>query len=359
MAPMQDLTPYNLIAKYLADECSEHERVEARAWIDANPEEYRELESIWLIAGADPETISSGRKRGWEIISAQNSGKDTSGSSDWQRISGRNGGKRISSRNDGKKERVRKTPDWFKYAAAVAVLAAGAFLMGRISAPSRDKMLAENLTVRTQGSQKAEIVLPDSTHVWLNSGTTIKYPSDYNVRNRSVCLVEGEAFFDVSHHDSHEFIVTNSDGIAVRVYGTEFNVNSYSDTPEVCITLESGKVDVIDRDGVTLSKLNPGEKLIWDKERKDYSVVSCDAENESVWRFGELRVDGLPLNKVIALMEKWYGVDIKISGASDSDRLYWMTIKTESLREMLALLNRITPIDWQIQGKEVILTIRN
>ena len=86
-------------------------------------------------------------------------------------------------------------------------------------------------------------------------------------------------------------------------------------------------------------------------------MTACDAEEEAIWRLGKLKVNGEGLAEVVRKMERWYGVKIVLNNINTSKH-YWMTIKTESLKETLEIINRITPIDYSINGEEVTITCR-
>ncbi len=320
--------PYTLLAKYFAGECVESELEQVKEWLDSDPENKRlfmEMKTCWNASSVDMDTIADSRARTWKKIAGKHNGRFT-----W---------------------------NWSVAAAVAALLMlVPTFFLGRHYQEGNDAE-QQMITVHTQLGQKAEVTLPDDTHVWLNSGTTISYLADYNITNRKVTLHQGEAFFDVTHSDEHRFLLETADGVAVQVHGTEFDVRSYDDDMEVDIVLLDGKVDVLGTDSNKLVELKPGEICTWKKDGSGFFVKKCEAEYESVWRFGELHIDRMPLTKVVSLMEKWYGVDIKLTGACDESILYWMTIKTESLREMLNLLCEITPIEYKIQGDEIIITL--
>ena len=107
------------------------------------------------------------------------------------------------------------------------------------------------------------LVLSDNTKVVVNSGTTIVYPHSFSshAKERSV-FVNGSCHFEVSKDTSHPFVV-HLGNVKVRVLGTHFSVNSYSDEEQVVVTLEEGSVNVSDSfQNVTLS---PNEQLIYSR----------------------------------------------------------------------------------------------
>ena len=87
---------------------------------------------------------------------------------------------------------------------------------------------------------KSQVRLPDGSVVWLNAGSKLTYFNNSFIKNR-VVMLEGEAYFDVTHKDNRQFVVRTSD-VDVKVYGTQFNVKSYPEESEITTTLVSGKV---------------------------------------------------------------------------------------------------------------------
>lgn len=228
------------------------------------------------------------------------------------------------------------------------------------------------ITLSTLPGQKAEATLSDGTRVWLNSGTTITYPAAYGLGARNATLVEGEIYMEVTKNEEMPFILNISEGF-IKVHGTSFNVRDYTSDPSMTISLKEGSIEYIASDNKSNLMMVPGQKVVLDKtadgelkERQDSVVQSspamvlqkCDAEIESVWRFGELKIERKSFRDLMSEMERWYGVEIEVSGEAPADSYYWMTIKTESLREMLALLTKITPLTYKIDGKNVSIIVK-
>ena len=99
--------------------------------------------------------------------------------------------------------------------------------------------------------------LPDGSVVWLNAGTTLRYPTVFKKDNRSVEL-KGEAYFEIQADQERPFYVNTQNGLSVYVYGTKFNVNAYENDDYVETVLEKGKVNVITPNRETIV-LTPGE----------------------------------------------------------------------------------------------------
>ena len=86
--------------------------------------------------------------------------------------------------------------------------------------------------------------------------------------------------------------------------------------------------------------MKPNQKAIIPlREMEKCKLAACDAEVESVWRLGKLKIENENLQEIVQKMERWYGIKIQLHDVPENKR-YWMTIKTESLREMLEESNR-------------------
>ncbi|WP_411274963.1 FecR family protein [Daejeonella sp.] len=168
-------------------------------------------------------------------------------------------------------------------------------------------------------------VLDDGTRLWLNSGSSLKYPSRFNGKKREVYL-QGEAYFEVAHNAETPFIVY-AGKLITRVLGTSFNIKAYKDDPDVKITLFTGKVEVIRKsNNKERSKLIllPNQEATY---RKDAGSLSKTTVNNSIidyhsaWKDGKLIFDETPVSEVLKRLSLAYDVkfilaDEKINGCT-------------------------------------------
>ena len=171
-------------------------------------------------------------------------------------------------------------------------------------------------TVVPLGSQ-TKIILPDSTVVWLNSGSTLKYSNLFGVNTRDVSLT-GEGYFEVTKNKKIPFLVhTNS--IEIKVLGTVFNIRAYIDDPTVEVDLLEGKVDVSLLETVPTHKLTlyPNEKVVYNKKNKSMFSVVVDAYKSAQWTIGKLCFVDVPIEKIVKDIERKYDVQIII----ESDKI--------------------------------------
>lgn len=318
------------------------EAIAARLKNEADNVQMEQIQE-WLDASEEHPVILSGIIDTWSITQSKTAFYKPDMIGNWQKLM----------------ERINIQPkekefpkNYFRWIAAAAILVIG-FLLGSVYNEGllfeTQKNIIYTKIVAPQGS-KTQVVLPDSTQVWLNSGAELQYASDYSARNREVSI-KGEGYFDVVRDAEHPFVVHGSK-FQVKVFGTSFNMNEDKNSSWADITLVSGKVQVLSLQGQKLCDLKPGEQLVL-KENK-YSVQKAEnLEALDAWRRNMLIFDNQPFEEVIPYLEKWYGVKINLDQAGISNHRYTFKVKTESLREVLNLISIITPITYCIEGEQI------
>lgn len=161
-----------------------------------------------------------------------------------------------------------------------------------------------------------KMLLPDSTVVWLNAGSTFKYPENFNGNTREVFL-NGEGYFEVSKDARHPFIVSTSKGNIV-VMGTTFNVSAYANKPRFVTALLEGRVRVNDQHGKSLD-LVPMKKA---ELVKDALVVSDITDTDVYkWKEGLISFDNEPIAEVLDHLATSFGQKITIRQLNNPDLL--------------------------------------
>ena len=151
------------------------------------------------------------------------------------------------------------------------------------------------------------VELCDGTKVYLNSGTTLEFPSRFDGKVRSVIL-KGEAYFDVARNVSKPFVV-EVDEMKVKVLGTSFNVKSYVDEPGVYTTLVEGSVAIL-RDGQTEKKIKPGEQAYYNKGVGTLSIAEVDVNEFTSWKDGLFYFKDIALEEILRIVSRWYDLEV-------------------------------------------------
>lgn len=227
------------------------------------------------------------------------------------------------------------------------------FLSGNFSKVSENLNLYTS--VYTENGQRSKVVLPDSSIVWLNSGTTLSYPNEFFGQNRKVVL-KGQAFFQVTHKKNDPFLV-QANGLVITVLGTKFDVNAYSEEDETVVVLESGKIELTHQERKSFFyMMKPGEKATLSlSDNSKMKVSSVDASVYSSWKDGKLIFRNSPMENVVKRLRRWYNIDIEITDTKVYNSIYTGTIKNESYEEIFRLIEIACHVDCKIEhhyGKE-------
>ena len=199
--------------------------------------------------------------------------------------------------------------------------------------------------------QKSQVVLPDGTHVFLNSGSMLRYDNKFGKSSRNLSL-SGEAYFEVKHNEDLPFII-NAENIEVKVLGTKFNVMAYRDDNLIETTVTEGKVLVLQTDGNAHLNLLANQKATYHKNSGLLLLKDVNPESSVCWKDNMLTFDNENFASVIKKLERWYNVSINVSGQDSLVDRFTLTIRNESLKEVLDLISLTTPIDYTIKDSKV------
>lgn len=174
---------------------------------------------------------------------------------------------------------------------------------------SSEEILPESyLSVYAPAGQRSELVLPDSTKVWLNAKSKISYPVQFGKGKREV-EIEGEAYFDVKRDTKAPFIVKAKD-VSVKVLGTEFNIISYPDTELSDITLLNGKIELLVNSRNESYEMSPNERIRLN-EGKLYRL-EAQGTDYFKWRDGLLVLHNESVESIFHMMELYFNITIVV-----------------------------------------------
>lgn len=212
----------------------------------------------------------------------------------------------------------------------------------------------ELYTLKTCAGMRSEYVLPDGTKVYLNSKTSLSYPVTFTGATRDVKL-DGEAYFEVAENKKQPFIV-NTGNVNIEVTGTEFKASNYEDEGMTEIVLVEGAVRLFQGDYLgekeMFKALVPGEKATYVKAEEKLYYEKVDIEKYIAWKDGKLMFRDDTMQEVARRLNRWFNVDIQLTGNDLDDYVYKATFEDETLIQVLDLLKISAPIDYQIKERE-------
>lgn len=219
--------------------------------------------------------------------------------------------------------------------------------------PSQKEYAGNNmkdLEVTAPLSSRICIDLGDGTKVWLNNGSKLRYPYQFNKKSRRVVL-KGEAYFDVVSNKDAPFIV-EAGKMEVVATGTEFNVMAYPDDHFIETTLVEGIIMLHKKENDQVIKfLRPNESLKYYPGTNTYTAGLNDIEKNISWKDGLLIFKNDPIDYVAQKLSRWYNVEVSFT---NEVRKYTYTAKfaDETLAQVLELLELATPVHYELTPRE-------
>lgn len=206
-------------------------------------------------------------------------------------------------------------------------------------------------TISTPRGGQYELLLPDGSRVWLNSASSLRFPTAFTGSRREVEL-HGEGYFEIAKDASKPFTVGVND-MKVRVLGTSFNTMAYPDEGSVNTTLVDGAVVV--EDGAVKRQLGPGQQAAVDEGGRRVQVRKADIRQVTAWRSGLFEFDHTELTAVMRQLARWYDIEVEYRVKTDKTPLGGSISRNLNLKEVLALLQENGINHFSIEGKKVIV----
>jgi transmembrane sensor len=203
----------------------------------------------------------------------------------------------------------------------------------------------------------SEMILPDGTVIFLNADSRIRYAMEGENGVREVFLT-GEAWFDVAKNPNKHFVV-HTPFYDVQVIGTQFNIKAYENDNEVITTLEEGQVIIQSSENLRLAEdivLKPGEQAVLSKSSKEFVIRNVNTKWFTSWKDNKLIFINTSLKELAVLLERRYGVEIEVINKEILDLHFDGTIKNESIIEIMEIMKKALPIDYNIAGQQIEIT---
>ncbi|MBO9728788.1 MAG: DUF4974 domain-containing protein [Chitinophaga sp.] len=210
-------------------------------------------------------------------------------------------------------------------------------------------------TLSTPRGGEYQLVLPDGTKVWLNAASSLRFPTKFVEKDRTVYL-SGEAYFEVAENAAHPFQVQVNNGPKVAVLGTAFNIMAYDDELAVNTTLVTGKIKVATPTGNSVV-LAPSQQATLPKGSQQLTVGEADVDKTIAWKSGMFEFDDDDITTVMRQLARWYDVKVKFNGPVP-DKHYTGSIRKQSTLSQALHILKTAGIQYTIAGKEIIVEVK-
>lgn len=204
-------------------------------------------------------------------------------------------------------------------------------------------------TIKTPRGGQYQVNLPDGTKVWLNASSFIRYPTAFAQNKREVEL-SGEAYFEVAKDKTRPFKVISEKQV-VEVLGTHFNINSYQDEASTKTTLMEGSVRITAIKTDKKIMLVPGNQSIITQEKTD--IINGNLEEAISWKNGQFMFVNENLGSIMRKLARWYNIEVNYEDAVANKTFSGTISRYTDVTEVLKTLELTKSVKFKIEGNTI------
>ena len=236
----------------------------------------------------------------------------------------------------------------FTYAAGAAM--AAAIVLFAVLNYQKDDV--ELLVAHAPVGQVVTVTLPDSSVVYLNSGSTLTYPEKFASDKREVSL-EGQGWFKVYASHTYPFYVNTTKGMTLYVYGTEFDVAAYPQERDIEIYLASGNLNMMLPVKNVECTVKPNQKLTYDTVKESIDVQDIPGGMGYDWKEGNLCFRHSTISEILTTLTRRFNVVMDAVNVSADDNEYHVSFtSSETLEDILTQLSGLSELTWHNVGTD-------
>ncbi len=225
-----------------------------------------------------------------------------------------------------------------------------AYVVENNNSSEKPAPIEENILTTPRGGHY-QLDLSDGTKVWLNSESSIIYPSAFSGKQRFV-KVTGEVYFEVVHNPNMPFVVKVGNDVVTEL-GTSFNINAYKEEGAITTTPIQGSIKIFI--GSKTNLLFPGQQEITSVEGESVKIKNnVNFDKVMAWRNGKISLTGVSVRELMTEISRWYDVDIEYSGSVPDKQLHGTIRRDLPLSKVLNAL-RAYGVETKIEGKKIIV----
>lgn len=223
---------------------------------------------------------------------------------------------------------------------------------GKLVIHGKSNTTTMHTLVNPKGSKVLALVLDDGTNVWLNAASSIRFPETFQGTTRQV-LLEGEAYFEVTHNAHKPFVVKKGD-MQVQVLGTHFNVSAYNDEPSIKVTLLEGLVNV--KSGQSEQLIKPRQQALIDKNKNLPIRLNkgVDVDEVIAWQQDKFIFKNQDIHEIMRQVARWYNVDIKFKDEIH-ENFYAEVSRNTNITTLLKMLEATKAVHFKLTNKTIIV----
>lgn len=208
--------------------------------------------------------------------------------------------------------------------------------------------IAQMIEIKTNPGMTTTVHLPDGSRVFLNSESSLIYPSFFSADKRAVQL-KGEAFFEVQKDPERRFVVAGPHHTQIDVLGTSFNVEAFERDSFISTTLVEGKVRFayVKDQQPTAVVMKPGQKLVYNPSLSQVKLIETSGETETAWKDGKILFQATPLPEALRMLEKQFNVTFVLSNDRLREEAFNGSFTNQRLERILEIFKISSNIKWR------------
>ena len=206
-------------------------------------------------------------------------------------------------------------------------------------------------TLSTPYGGRYQLTLSDGSLVWLNSGSSLRFPASFTGGERVVEL-SGEAYFEIVKNGTMPFKVKVKDMETV-VLGTSFNIMAYEEEKVVKTSLLEGSVRV--QKGNAAALLTPGQQSQLDGEGVLRTIDHADMEEALAWKNGLFDFESADIQMVMRQLARWYNVEVTYEGQINQ-HFTGKIDRNVNISKVLQMLELTEKVHFTIEGRKIIVS---
>ena len=352
---MENLINDELLIRYLTETVTADEKSEVEQWCNISDDNRKTLEQLYFALQA------SDRLKALQSVNPDRT---------LRQLKDRIRQKEIASRRRIVLQRLQRV-------AAVLLLPVAAILLWTLLQRNEAEIPERYVELRSNPGMVAAFELPDGSKVWLNGGSSLRYPVVFKGKNREVQM-SGQGFFEIAHHPQQPFVVRKGETFSLEVLGTAFNLSAYDDENVIETTLVEGSVrlELMQNGRMVQHVMKPNEKVIYTENRElesikfspnvqiasvndakpeSIKVATVDPQYDIAWKDHQLLFKNHPMEQVIRTLGRYYNVQFVVKDEKAMDSEITGSFSNEQLPQVMEYLKIASDIRYNI----VPATIKN
>lgn len=343
---------YHTLARYLAGECTDEERIYIERWAGESPENQRriaEYKHIWNRSGNREIAMEKwiDIEEDWEFMNERITRAEKMQVPDVKRSPGDLYTGRVSAHSSYR--------PFLRVAAIFVLMVLSGFLVYQLTYEAqpvqKDVVLRE---IGTDNGQRVNLTLSDGTRVLVNAGSRLKLPNTFQPDKREVFL-QGEAYFDVAENAEAPFLIHSGETL-IRVLGTSFSVRSYPEDEQIQVVVKEGRVSFEEAgkdtpDKITLTQSELGQYDLQSKQLRSQKVE--DLELYLGWTEGYLKFKEKPMSRVALELERRYDIKVDFKDPEIKQMLLTANLKSRSISNVLDVIAMSLKVDYRLKEDKV------